>query len=337
LIRCFSHLNTELAQVTSYIRSSLAIESPFIGELAEHFLATPGQRIRPSLVLAFSCSGRKGVAPAAVALAAMIELVHSASLLHDDVVDKGRMRRNRLTVNAKWGNNEAVLLGDLLLSRALKVLADKPDQRVIGALYEITASLSEGQLLELANFGNQKLDEQGYLRIIELKTAVFFAECCHVGALAAGAGARDLEAARRFGLEIGYTYQMLDDLLDVTSTLSALGKDIQNDLLHGKMTLPYIHCLRQGEGRELLSFPGGAPPAADQVADYIRRSGAYDYCVAEARGHATAALQAAGSLGDDGLAATLREFVAYLFSRVEACSADAARVSGSSAAEAATD
>lgn len=321
MIDCFAHFKPQLDEVTAFIRSSLTIESPFIGELLDHFLDTPGQRIRPSLVLAFSAFGKTATPPSAIGLAAMTELVHSASLLHDDVVDKGRMRRNRLTVNAKWGNKEAVLLGDLLLSRSLAALASDPDPRMVQCLYSITASLSEGQLLELVNFGNRALDEQGYRRIIELKTAVFFAECCRIGALAAGAGESQVEAAGRFGLEIGYTYQILDDLLDVTATLSALGKDIQNDLLHGKMTLPYIHCLRQAEGRELLDFPEETPPDADRVTETIRRSGAYDYCVSSAQAHASTALAAITHLEDARLVAVLRAFVDYLFGRVDEYSA----------------
>ncbi len=333
MIDCFAHLKTQLDEVTAFIRSSLTIESPFIGELLDHFLDTPGQRIRPSLVLAFSSLGKKAGPASAVGLAAMTELVHSASLLHDDVVDKGRMRRNRLTVNAKWGNKEAVLLGDLLLSRSLAALASDSDPRMVQCLYSITASLSEGQLLELVNFGNRALDEKSYLRIIELKTAVFFAECCRIGALAAGAGAVQVQAAGRFGLEIGYTYQILDDLLDVTATLSALGKDIQNDLLHGKMTLPYIHCLRQSEGRELLDFPEASPPAADRVAETIRRSGAYDYCVSSAQAHAAAALEAISDFEDARLVAVLRAFVAYLFGRVDEYSAGLEQPQSAAAAQ----
>ncbi|MBI3893078.1 MAG: polyprenyl synthetase family protein [Candidatus Wallbacteria bacterium] len=321
MIPCFDYLRSELEEATDFIGSSLSVDSPFIGEMAKHFLSTLGQRIRPSLVLAFSRLHRRSGPASAPQLAAMTELVHSASLLHDDVVDKGRMRRNRVTVNVKWGNKEAVLLGDLLLSRSLKVLAQENDPRIIGALYAITASLSEGQLLELENFGNRRLDEQGYLRIIELKTAVFFAESCLIGALAAKAPEAQQAASREFGLQIGYCYQILDDLLDVTASLSTLGKDIQNDLLHGKMTLPYIFCLGQGEGRELLDFPAARPPAAERVASYIRRSGAYDYCLEKARGHAAAALSSAARLEDAALQATLQDFVAYLFSRMERFSA----------------
>lgn len=327
LIPCFEHLRSDLEVATDFIGDNLSVDSPFIGEMAKHFLSTLGQRIRPSLVLAFSRLHRRSTPPGAPGLAAMTELVHSASLLHDDVVDKGRMRRNRVTVNAKWGNKEAVLLGDLLLSRSLKVLAQENDPRMIEALYSITASLSEGQLLELENFGNRHLDEPDYLRIIELKTAVFFAECCRIGALAAKASDEQIDRAREFGLQIGYCYQILDDLLDVTATLSSLGKDIQNDLLHGKMTLPYIYCLGQSEGRELLDFPEARPPAADRVASYIRRSGAYDYCVEKARAHAAAALSSAARLGDPALEATLEQFVAYLFSRMERYSAATAQPS----------
>ncbi|MBI4872758.1 MAG: polyprenyl synthetase family protein [Candidatus Riflebacteria bacterium] len=321
MIPCFAHLKNHLDDVTEYIRGNLEVQSPFIDELLSHFLATPGQRIRPSLVLAFATVGTERVPPGTAGLAAMTELVHSASLLHDDVVDNGRMRRNRLTVNAKWGNKEAVLLGDLLLSRSLKPLVTASDPRIIDALYSVTASLSEGQLLELINFGNRLLDERTYFRIIELKTAIFFAECCRIGALAAGASQGRVTASAAFGLEIGFAFQILDDLLDVTASLASLGKDIQNDLLHGKMTLPTIYCLSDGEGRKLFSFPEHHPPDAAVVADYIRRSGAYDYCMGRARGHAAAALEAAHRLEDAALERILGEFADYLFSRVEAHSA----------------
>lgn len=317
VVPCFAHLSDQLDSVTAYIRANLVVESPLIGDMAAHFLSTLGQRIRPSLVLAFAQLSQRPPRPELPGLAAMVELVHSASLLHDDVVDKGRMRRNRLTVNAKWGNKEAVLLGDLLLSRSLRPLVAAGDSRMTDSLYAITSALSEGQLLELANFGNRSLGEPEYLRIIELKTAIFFAECCRLGALAAGADDGRCQSAREFGLQIGYTYQILDDLLDVTATLATLGKDIQNDLLHGKMTLPYIHCLRQAGGLELLAFPEARPPAADRVSSLIRESGAYDYCVEQARGHAAAGLAAAARLGDARLQGTLSEFVSYLFSRVE--------------------
>ncbi len=321
MIPCFAHLENELEEVTSYISSNLSVSSPFVGELARHFLSTMGQRIRPSLVLELSRIGKGKPAANAPGLGAMVELVHSASLLHDDVIDKGRVRRNRLTVNAKWGNKEAVLLGDLLLSRSLMPLADEGDSRCIRSLFRITSSLSEGQLLELANFGNRDLDEEGYFRIIELKTAIFFAECCYIGAVASGASEPQLDQARQFGLEVGFAYQILDDLLDVTATVSTLGKDIQNDLLHGKMTLPFIFCLARNEGRDILDFPASQPPAAEAIASYVRRSGAYEYCVDRARKHSARAEVAASKLGDDGVRKTLSQFLGYLFRRVERFSA----------------
>lgn len=325
MIPCFQHLEEDLGASAEILERLVTRAVGPIREMSSHFFSARGQRIRPSLVLAFARMGAEDArAPrGAVQLAALTELIHSASLLHDDVVDKGRMRRSRLTVNARFGNKEAVLLGDLLLAHSIEALVDNPHPRLVASFHRITTALAEGQLLELVHSGDVNLKEADYFRIIDMKTAAFFAECCYMGAHSAGVDESGLERARTFGHHIGFAYQILDDLLDVVASSDSIGKDVNNDILHDKMTLPLLHCLWAG-GDYKTRLLGQPRPAGAELVDLVRSAGSEAYCLARARHHVEEARKAMKALVPPRTQSVLDDLIAYLFSRFQDSAAEAA-------------
>ena len=339
MIPSFRMIEPSLDLVKAKIVGNARAESEFVSNLAEYALRVRGQMLRPSLLL--SCSMLGGAAApseGAIALGAMVELIHGASLLHDDVVDGGRFRRKFATVNAKWGNKEAVLLGDFVLALALDILSDFPDSRVLKSAQRITRTLAMGELVELEHASDVNLTEDQYLEIIGYKTASFFAECCYLGGVMAGLQTEPLEALSRAGKAIGMAYQICDDLLDVVGSISGLGKDITADVLNGNITLPIIRILAQTTpGTDKLRTAIKSSDAAWVRANLpalVRESGGAEYAHQRAREFAREATRAVDSLPAScpkAIVHALREFPEYMFARVETggdAAAAAARVAG---------
>lgn len=319
---CFQGLEEDLGRVRDYLASLAPAESTFVAEMAVHILRSKGQLLRPSLVLA--CSRIEGATDPdrRVGLASMVELIHAASLLHDDVIDQSTQRRRLQTVNALWGNKEAILLGDFLLAKALGVLARYPDARIVRTGERITHSLSVGQLVELENIGRLDLAEEAYYRIISLKTADFFRECCYLGGIAANTGESNLEILSSVGHALGMIYQILDDLLDVTAAAIA-GKDTSLDLANGYITLPIIHCLRQpevaGEIRQALE-KRDREWVSHRLPSLASECGAVDACLKQAKDRAREATRQMDGLTGSGAGRVrdiLSGFLRYVFQRVE--------------------
>jgi geranylgeranyl pyrophosphate synthase len=323
VIPSFQMVEPGLDQVKAKIIGLARAESEFVSTLAEYALRTRGQMLRPTLLLASSLLG--GAAeppPGAVSLGAMVELIHGASLLHDDVVDGGRFRRKLVTVNAKWGNKEAVLLGDFVLALALDILSDFPDARVLKSAQRITRTLAMGELVELEHASDVNLTEPQYLEIIGYKTASFFAECCYLGGVMGGLDADALAKLSRAGKAIGMAYQICDDLLDVVGSLSGLGKDITADVLNGNITLPIIRTLScSGAGADDLK---AAIARADagwvrvHLPELVRASGGAEYAERQAREFAREASQAIEALPATAprIVRALADFPEYMFARI---------------------
>ena len=241
-----SVVKQDFQAVDDLIRANLNSEVPMVEEIAAYLIEAGGKRLRPLLVLlcAKAC-GYQGSDH--VKLAAVIEFLHTAMLLHDDVVDESGLRRGRETVNAAWGNAPSVLVGDFLHSRAFEMMVDIGDIRVMEILSKATNVIAEGEVQQLSFIRNPATTEVEYMEIISRKTAMLFQAAAHAGAVLAGANEKTEHALRDYGLHLGIAFQMVDDQLDYLGTPEELGKNIGDDLAEGKVTLPLIVAMRNGQ------------------------------------------------------------------------------------------
>ena len=241
-----SVVKQDFQAVDDLIRANLNSEVPMVEEIAAYLIEAGGKRLRPLLVLlcAKACGyqGRDHVK-----LAAVIEFLHTAMLLHDDVVDESDLRRGRETVNAVWGNAPSVLVGDFLHSRAFEMMVDIGNIRVMEILSRATNVIAEGEVQQLSFIRNPATTEVEYMEIISRKTAMLFQAAAHAGAVLAGANEKTEHALRDYGLHLGIAFQMVDDQLDYLGTPEELGKNIGDDLAEGKVTLPLIVAMRNGQ------------------------------------------------------------------------------------------
>jgi octaprenyl-diphosphate synthase len=289
----------DMQRVDTLIRARLASDVVLINQIADHIIAGGGKRLRPMLhVLAAGAAGYAGAQH--IKLAAVIEFIHTSTLLHDDVVDESDLRRGRKTANALWGNAASVLVGDFLYSRSFQLMVELDDMRVMRILADTTNTIAEGEVLQLLNIGNADVDETAYLAVIERKTAVLFAAATELGGLLGGLPADQVAALRRFGLELGYAFQIADDLLDYVSDADTLGKNIGDDLAEGKPTLPLIYALERATPAQAQSMrhaiEHGGLDALDDIVNAIRGSGALERTHARAVQHADAAREALAAL-----------------------------------------
>lgn len=233
----------ELKQFADIFETALSHENPLLGMALEHLKKRTGKRMRPVLVLL--CARLTGrVNDAVLNAAAALELLHTASLVHDDVVDESDTRRGQLSVNALSGNKVAVLVGDYLLSVALQLAAKTQNTEVVGVVAQLGQTLADGELLQLANTKKQELSEASYYEVIRKKTASLFSACAQVGAILAGGSGVEVERMRRFGQLVGMCFQLRDDIFDFDNKADT-GKPAGNDMKEGKLTLPVIHALNK--------------------------------------------------------------------------------------------
>ncbi len=240
----------EFAAVNHLIPNQLTSDVALVEEIGTYIVESGGKRLRPLMVLLTSGAlGYQGERH--VPLAAIIEFLHTATLLHDDVVDHSGMRRGKLTANEKWGNAPSVLVGDFLYSRAFQLMVDVGSMDIMGVLSSATNTIAEGEVLQLSNIGNVKITETEYREVIRCKTALLFEAATHTAAILArddGARAEYVDTMRRFGCHFGMTYQLVDDWLDYAGDSETMGKNAGDDLAEGKLTLPLIFAL--GEANE---------------------------------------------------------------------------------------
>ncbi len=237
----YSSVNAELKLVESVMHSSIMSDIHSVQDVADGILSAGGKRIRPTLVLLSSLAcGGLGDSSEIIELAAAIELVHTASLVHDDVVDDAAQRRGRPTANSSWGSKISVLSGDYMLSKAFALLARQPKHEILAVISEAAGVMAESQVLETECLGSLESWDTNYWKCIEGKTAAFMCSCCVCGAISADAGIEYREALREYGLRIGLSFQISDDILDVTGRQSKVGKDLGADIKSGKYTLPLL-------------------------------------------------------------------------------------------------
>jgi len=304
--------------VNRLIRERLASDVVLINQISEHIIAAGGKRLRPMLVLlAARALGYRGNDH--LQMAAIIEFIHTSTLLHDDVVDESDLRRGRKTANALWGNAASVLVGDFLYSRSFQLMVELDRMPVMRILANTTNAIAEGEVLQLLHVHNPDTDEAAYLRVIERKTAVLFAAATRLGALLAGATEAQQAAMERFGLALGYAFQIADDVLDYTADASTLGKNLGDDLAEGKATLPLIHALGRvdaaSRARMAKAIEQGDTDALPEIVSAIRASGSLDYSQHIARRYADEAIAALDALPESPQLAALRGLAVYSVER----------------------
>ena len=297
----------DMAAVDALIRRRLASDVALVNQVAEYIVGAGGKRLRPMLLLlAARALGHRG--PDAHQLAAVVEFIHTATLLHDDVVDESDLRRGRRTANAVFGNAASVLVGDFLYSRSFQLMVELERIEVMRILADTTNRIAEGEVLQLLHVRNPDTDEAAYLRVVERKTAVLFAAATRLGALLAGAELAACDALHDYGLNLGYAFQIADDVLDYAADAQALGKNLGDDLAEGKATLPLIHAIAHADeatrGQQRAAVEHGDVDAMPVVLAAIRATGGLEYSRGRARAFADAAMRALDGLpGNEAMAA----------------------------------
>ncbi|WP_287597743.1 polyprenyl synthetase family protein [Thermomonas sp.] len=308
----------DMTAMDALIRRRLASDVVLVNQIAEYIVGAGGKRLRPMLLLL--AAGALGHRSAdAHQLAAVVEFIHTSTLLHDDVVDESDLRRGRSTANAVWGNAASVLVGDFLYSRSFQLMVELERMDVQKILADTTNMIAEGEVLQLLHVRNPDTDEAAYLRVIERKTAILFAAATRLGALLAGADAASQQALHDYGLALGYAFQIADDVLDYASDAATLGKNLGDDLAEGKMTLPLIHAMAhsddnvRAELRRIVEHGDLDGLATVQAA--IARCGSLDYSRARAMEYADAADAALAALPGNAHIDALRGLARYSVNR----------------------
>ena len=304
----------DLVAVDAVIRASMKSAVPLVDQVAEHIIAGGGKRLRPLIVLlAARACGYRGASH--IDAAAFIEFIHTATLLHDDVVDGSERRRGRHTANSVYGNSASVLVGDFVYSRAFQMMAAIGSQRVMEIMSQATNVIAEGEVLQLMNAGDPDTTQQRYLEVIYRKTAKLFESGAEVAAVLAGASPSQQRALAEYGKHLGTAYQLIDDVLDYQSDPAERGKNLGDDLAEGKPTLPLIHALRLSEDKAVKQMIRGAieQGGLDQlevIVATIESTGALEYTRRLAQDEASQALTALHALPEtpckEGLAALAR-------------------------------
>ena len=290
----------DLAAVDRLIQERLSSDVALVGQLSTYIINSGGKRLRPLLVLlgAAACGypGREHHT-----LAAVIEFIHTATLLHDDVVDDSNLRRGKETANAIWGNQASVLVGDFLYSRSFQMMVGVGDMEVMRLLADTTNAIAEGEVQQLLNCHDPDTTEARYLEVITAKTARLFEAAAQLGAILAGRPEGERDALARYGLHLGIAFQLVDDMMDYNSSAEVTGKNIGDDLAEGKPTLPLIHAIQNGSPEESAlvrrAIEDGGLENITGVVAAIESTGAIAYTSRSAEREAELALEAMSALG----------------------------------------
>jgi octaprenyl-diphosphate synthase len=272
-------IQDELLAVDAVIKQRLSSSVALVGDVAQHIIAAGGKRLRPTLLLL--CCGALGFqGQARFSMAAVVEFIHTATLLHDDVVDESTLRRGLPTANAKFGNPASVLIGDFLYSRAFQMMVEVQDMRIMKVLADATNVIAEGEVMQLMNMHNADLTEEGYLQVIRSKTSKLFEASAQVGAILAGASPALEAACADFGQAVGTAFQVIDDVLDYTGDAAVMGKNLGDDLREGKATLPLIVAMQLGTPAQRATvrtaIEQGNADMLEAVAFIVKSTGALD-------------------------------------------------------------
>lgn len=308
----------DMRQVDQVIVQRLESGVPLVGTVAQYIIAAGGKRLRPALLLL--CCGALGYRGAQrFNMAAVVEFIHTATLLHDDVVDESLLRRGNATANAKFGNPASVLVGDFLYSRAFQMMVEAQSMHIMQVLADATNVIAEGEVMQLMNMHNAALDEAGYLQVIRSKTAKLFEASARVGALLSGASDIQESACAEYGQALGTAFQVIDDVLDYHGDAAVLGKNLGDDLREGKATLPLIAAMQRGNTAESATIrnaiEAGDISKLEEVAAIVKRTGALDVARQAALQEAQRAIEAAKRLPSGPHTDCLIQLAAQLLQR----------------------
>jgi octaprenyl-diphosphate synthase len=291
-----SVIEADMLQVDRIIEQRLNSGVPLVGTVAQYIITAGGKRLRPALLLL--CCGALGFkGEQRFNLAAVVEFIHTATLLHDDVVDDSALRRGNATANARFGNPASVLVGDFLYSRAFQMMVDAQSMRVMAVLADATNVIAEGEVMQLMNMHNAELDEAGYVQVIRSKTAKLFEASARVGAILSNGSPAIEEACAMYGQAMGTAFQIIDDVLDYSGDAEVLGKSLGDDLREGKTTLPIIAALQRGTPVQQAiiknAIETGDMSCLDEVINIVNITGGLDVARQAARAEAMRAIEAA--------------------------------------------
>jgi octaprenyl-diphosphate synthase len=307
-----------MQEVDRVIAQRLNSGVPLVGQVAQYIISAGGKRLRPALLLL--CCGALGYqTQQRHNLAAVVEFIHTATLLHDDVVDESKLRRGNPTANEAFGNPASVLVGDFLYSRAFQMMVEAQSMRIMETLADATNVIAEGEVQQLMNMHNADLDEAGYLQVIRSKTAKLFEASARCGAILAGASATLETACANYGQALGTAFQVIDDVLDYAGDAAVMGKSLGDDLREGKATLPLIAAMQRGSVQERLvvrqAIEEGSVDQLDAVIGIVRRTGALDVARQAAAAEAERAMVAAQQLPPGPHTDSLLQLAAQLLGR----------------------
>ena len=311
-------LNQDLESTNRAIISQLTSEIPLINQVIEYVLTCGGKRVRP-MILLLSARSLSPQVEKHVELAAVIELIHTATLLHDDVVDSSTLRRGHKTAHTIWGSPASVLIGDFLYSRAFQVVVDLKNQPILEIFASATHYIAEGEILQLANCNNPDTTEEFYFEIIRRKTAKLFEIAAQLGALTATDNNKEIAALRDYGLHLGLAYQLIDDALDYSQPPEQTGKNIGQDLAEGKSTLPLIYAMRKSKAADLKllrkAIETGSNRHLKDILGIIESTEAIQYTADAAKQHANKAKQALSAIASSPYHQALLDMSDFVVSR----------------------
>ena len=310
-------IGTDLQAVDQVVRDRLHSEVALIGTIGDYIVGAGGKRLRPAVLLLIARAlGYRGSAH--IVLAAVIEFIHTATLLHDDVVDESDLRRGRPTSNAAFGNASSVLVGDFLYSRSFQMMVDVDSMRVMRILADATNRIAEGEVLQLMNIHDPTVDEARYLRVVECKTATLFEAAARIGAVLCDAEALTEQACARYGAALGTAFQIIDDVLDYDGDPHEIGKRVGDDLREGKATLPVIHALRQanpGQRAQVEQAIRDGRGDFAEIARIVHVHGSIEYARRRAQLESAAATEAARTLPASAFRDRLLDLVSFAMRR----------------------
>lgn len=306
--------SADMAAVNEVIRQRLSSDVALVNQLSHYIVDAGGKRLRPILaLLAARVYGYEGEVH--YLLAAIIEFIHTATLLHDDVVDESDLRRGRETANALFGNAASVLVGDFLYSRAFEMMVDVDDMRVMAILANTTNVIAEGEVMQLMNVHDAQTSEARYLDVIQCKTAKLFAAATRLGAVLCNRSESEELAMASYGTHLGTAFQLIDDVLDYSSDSEAMGKNVGDDLAEGKPTLPLIYAMQQGSDEQMATISKaikqGGYDMIDEVQAIIKQTGALEYTETMAQREAELAIADLAHLPDSEYKSALEQLARF--------------------------
>jgi octaprenyl-diphosphate synthase len=319
--RIFDSISTELQFVEKEFERQAQSNIQVIAYIGDHLRRSGGKRVRPALtILSNYAVGGDGSNRSSVRLATVMEFLHTATLVHDDVIDKAETRRNRPSINSQFGNQTAVLMGDWLYMSAFETSLAERSLPILDILTSVTRRMTEGELLQLTLLGRTDISEEQYFDVIARKTAYLFSACCEIGALLGGATPTQQKMLRDYGMNLGIAFQLVDDVLDFISSQDVLGKPAGADLVEGKVSLPLIFLLQRKPQMRLalqtiISEGGYQSVTREELLSALAETGALDLAHARASEYATAAVAALDGLDNSPYSEVLTSIPAYIVER----------------------